>query len=64
MRLTIQNKSWYVKYDYLGTHRIMSIGSYSKISLEEARKECSLIQEDAAHGFDPYKMFIKRLKIN
>ena len=61
LRLTIQNKSWFVKYDYLGVHRIMSIGSYSQMSLDEARKECTKIQMDAECGLDPFEMRIKRL---
>ena len=40
----------------------MSIGSYTKISLNEARKECQQIQIDAACGLDPFEMRIKRFK--
>ena len=62
LRLTVKNKSWFVKYNYLGKHRTMSIGSYTKISLNEARKECQQIQIDAACGLDPFEMRIKRFK--
>tara|TARA_B100000902_G_scaffold202421_1_gene192960 strand:+ start:1147 stop:1938 length:792 start_codon:yes stop_codon:yes gene_type:complete len=48
-----QMKSWIVQYQLNGKRNNVSIGSYPKVSLVDARKECSVIKKMVSDGKDP-----------
>jgi len=48
-----QSKRWRLKYRYEGKEKLLSIGTYPKVSLAEARKARELLKEKIKNGVDP-----------
>jgi len=54
------SKLWHFKYRYEGKANLLSFGTYSEISLTEARNRRDEARKNIAHGVDPASVRKKR----
>jgi len=46
-------KSWRVKYRFQGREKLLTLGTYSQLSLKEAREACADAKKQLSGGIDP-----------
>ncbi len=47
------NRSWHLHFELEGAHKEIELGAYPKMSLEDARKKCTPLQQKIAKGVEP-----------